>query len=55
MAGGDVLQAQTLIQLLDTRHDSKGSAKRLMKSLVDGGSQRPASASHCTRAANVHL
>ena len=35
MAGGDLLQAQTMLQLLDKRHESRNTAKRLMKSLTD--------------------
>lgn len=35
MAGGDVLQAQTMLQLLDKRHESKTTSKRLIKSLTD--------------------
>ncbi|MCJ1286497.1 THO complex subunit 2 [Xylographa opegraphella] len=35
MAGGDLLQAQTMLQLLDRRHESTLTAKRLMKSLVE--------------------
>lgn len=35
MAGGDLLQAQTMLQLLDRRHESKTTARRLMKSLTD--------------------
>ena len=35
MAGGELLQAQTLLQLFDRRHESKNTAKRLMKSLTD--------------------
>ena len=35
MAGGDLLQAQTLLQLLDRRHESTTTAKRLIKSLVE--------------------
>ena len=35
MAGGDLLQAQTILQLHDRRHESKTTAKRLMKSLTD--------------------
>ena len=35
MAGGDLLQAQTLLQLLDRRHESKTTARRLMRSLTD--------------------
>ena len=35
MAGGDLLQSQTMLQLLDRRHESKTTAKRLMKSLVE--------------------
>jgi THO complex subunit 2 len=34
MAGGEVLQAQTILQLLDRRHESKTTSKRLMKSLT---------------------
>ena len=37
MGGGELLQAQTVLQLLDKRHESKTTAKRLMKSLRDGG------------------
>ncbi|KAL5342880.1 transcription factor/nuclear export subunit protein 2-domain-containing protein [Aspergillus crustosus] len=37
MAGGDVLQSQTILQLLDKRHESRTTSKRLMKSLT--GSQ----------------
>ena len=35
MAGRDLLQAQTILQLHDRRHESKITAKRLMKSLTD--------------------
>lgn len=35
MAGRDLLQAQTILQLHDRRHESKTTAKRLMKSLTD--------------------
>lgn len=35
MAGGEILQAQTLLQLLDRRHESKSTARRLMKALVE--------------------
>ena len=35
MAGGELLQAQTILQLHDRRHESKTTAKRLMKSLTD--------------------
>jgi THO complex subunit 2 len=35
MAGGELLQAQTLLQLFDQRHESKTTAKRLMRSLTD--------------------
>lgn len=35
MAGGELLQAQTLLQLFDQRHESKNTAKRLMRSLTD--------------------
>lgn len=34
MTGGEVLQAQTILQLLDKRHESKITSKRLMKSLT---------------------
>ncbi|RAL14430.1 putative THO complex component (Rlr1) [Aspergillus homomorphus CBS 101889] len=34
MAGGEVLQAQTILQLLDKRHESKTTSRRLMKSLT---------------------
>lgn len=34
MAGGDILQAQTILQLLDKRHESKTTSKRLIKSLT---------------------
>lgn len=34
MAGGQVLQSQTILQLLDKRHESKTTSKRLMKSLT---------------------
>ncbi|KAI9807802.1 MAG: hypothetical protein M1825_005107 [Sarcosagium campestre] len=35
MAGGDLLRQQTLLQLLDKRHESRTTAKRLMKALAD--------------------
>ena len=35
MAGRDLLQAQTILQLHDRRHESKTTARRLMKSLTD--------------------
>ena len=35
MGCGDLLQAQTMLQLLDRRHESKTTAKRLMKSLTE--------------------
>ena len=35
MAGGDLLQAQTMLQLLDRRHESKTTARRLIKSLIE--------------------
>ncbi|KZZ94095.1 tho2 protein [Ascosphaera apis ARSEF 7405] len=35
MAGGEVLRSQTMLQLLDKRHESKTTSKRLIKSLVD--------------------
>lgn len=34
MAGGEVLQSQTILQLLDKRHESKTTSRRLMKSLT---------------------
>ncbi|CAI7664733.1 unnamed protein product [Penicillium viridicatum] len=34
MAGGDILQSQTILQLLDKRHESKTTSKRLVKSLT---------------------
>ncbi|KAJ5177028.1 uncharacterized protein N7482_002905 [Penicillium canariense] len=34
MAGGEVLQSQTILQLLDKRHESKITSKRLLKSLT---------------------
>lgn len=34
MAGGETLQSQTILQLLDKRHESKTTSKRLMKSLT---------------------
>ncbi|KAK5239827.1 THO2 plays a role in transcriptional elongation, partial [Cryomyces antarcticus] len=37
MAGGEALQAQTLLQLGDRRHQSKLSARRLMRSLTEPG------------------
>ena len=35
MAGGELLQSQTMLQLLDRRHESKITARRLMRSLTD--------------------
>ncbi|KAL1851188.1 THO2 plays a role in transcriptional elongation [Paecilomyces lecythidis] len=35
MAGGELLQAQTMLQLLDKRHESKTTSRRLMKALTD--------------------
>ena len=35
LAGGDLLQSQTMMQLLDRRHESKITARRLMKALMD--------------------
>ncbi|KAL6718695.1 THO2 plays a role in transcriptional elongation [Lecanora helva] len=35
MAGGELLQSQILLQLLDRRHESRTTAKRLMKSLTE--------------------
>ncbi|KAK5052073.1 hypothetical protein LTR84_002877 [Exophiala bonariae] len=37
MGGGPLLQAQTILQLLDRRHESKKTSERLMKSLQDTG------------------
>lgn len=37
MGGGQLLQSQTVLQLLDTRHNSKVTAKRLIKALQDYG------------------
>lgn len=34
MAGGQLLQSQTMLQLLDKRHESKVSSRRLLKSLL---------------------
>ncbi|GLA25298.1 THO complex subunit 2 [Aspergillus niger] len=34
MAGGEILQSQTILQLLDKRHESKTTSRRLMKSLT---------------------
>ncbi|KAL4925390.1 putative THO complex component (Rlr1) [Aspergillus undulatus] len=34
MAGGEILQSQTILQLLDKRHESKNTSRRLMKSLT---------------------
>ncbi|OXV07394.1 hypothetical protein Egran_04841 [Elaphomyces granulatus] len=35
MAGGELLQSQIMLQLLDKRHESKTTSRRLMKSLTD--------------------
>ena len=35
MANGDLLQAQTLLQIHDRRHESKMTARRLMRSLIE--------------------
>ncbi|KAL8743285.1 MAG: hypothetical protein Q9190_004345 [Brigantiaea leucoxantha] len=35
MSGGELLQAQTLLQLLDRRHESRITAKRLARCLMD--------------------
>ncbi|KAK2734457.1 THO complex subunit 2 [Myotisia sp. PD_48] len=35
MAGGEVLQSQTMLQLLDKRHESKTTSRRLIKALSD--------------------
>lgn len=37
MGGGPLLQSQTILQLLDRRHDSKKTSERLMRSLQDTG------------------
>jgi len=37
MGGGPLLQSQTILQLLDRRHDSKKTSERLMKALHDNG------------------
>ncbi|KAF2158212.1 hypothetical protein K461DRAFT_310149 [Myriangium duriaei CBS 260.36] len=37
MAGGDLLQAQTLKQMADERHKNEKSGKRLVKALADSG------------------
>lgn len=37
MGGGPLLQAQTILQVLDRRHESKKTSERLMKSLHDTG------------------
>ncbi|KAI5283533.1 THO complex subunit 2, partial [Ascosphaera aggregata] len=35
MAGGELLQSQTMLQLLDKRHESRTTSKRLIKSLTE--------------------
>ena len=35
MAGGELLQSQTMLQLLDRRHESRTTARRLIKSLTE--------------------
>lgn len=35
MGGGDLLQARTMLQLLDRRHESRTTAKRLMRTLAE--------------------
>ena len=35
MAGGEIMQSQTLLQIHDRRHESKTTARRLMKSLIE--------------------
>ena len=35
MAGGDLLRQQTLLQILDRRHESRNTARRLMRSLTE--------------------
>lgn len=37
MAGGEILQSQTMLQILDRRHESRTTARRLIKSLTDPG------------------
>ncbi|KAK5219415.1 THO2 plays a role in transcriptional elongation [Exophiala xenobiotica] len=37
MGGGPLLQSQTILQLLDRRHDSRKTSERLVKSLQDTG------------------
>lgn len=37
MAGGDLLRAQTLLQLGDKRHETKTTSRRLLRALVDSG------------------
>ncbi|RVX71179.1 hypothetical protein B0A52_03545 [Exophiala mesophila] len=37
MGGGPLLQSQTILQVLDQRHESKKTSERLMKSLHDTG------------------
>ena len=37
MGGGELLQSQTILQLLDRRHESKSSSKRLVRSLRETG------------------
>lgn len=37
MAGGEVLRSQTILQILDRRHESRTTARRLIKSLTDPG------------------
>ena len=37
MAGGELLRAQTLLQLGDKRHETTNSSKRLLRALVDPG------------------
>ncbi|EXJ92728.1 hypothetical protein A1O3_01280 [Capronia epimyces CBS 606.96] len=37
MGGGPLLQSQTILQLLDRRHDSKKTSERLVRSLQDTG------------------
>ena len=37
MGGGELLQSQTILQLLDKRHESKTTSRRLIKSLKSSG------------------
>ena len=41
MAGGELLRAQTLLQLGDKRHETKTTSRRLLRALVDAGLVAP--------------